>query len=257
MRGRVGVGRPLRRRVNNAFHPCKRHTTGRPNRSEFLRHRPRKPKVRLAHHWNCSFLRLGSFGSLLRYSTPRRGNPKRERPGRAPVNHPRETVQTTRIVDANSGSHLPATFGAAAASIRAIFHLTDPLTIRCTMCADLGAEATGAVVKFRADQHDVRGCSTDLGASHDQAEVLGFGMLTADLQTMSHRRRQARLIAAQTFFDAAFHFSVDARQVRAPSELGKHRRGIAVQLAAQEAQILPSKTSINTIINTRPRPPPP
>jgi hypothetical protein len=45
---------------------------------------------------------------------------------------------------------------------------------------------------------------------------------------------------------------------RAPSESGKHRRGgIAVQLAAQEAQILPSKTSINTIINTRPRPPPP
>jgi len=57
-------------------------------------------------------------------------------------------------VDANSGSHLPATFGAAAASIRAIFHLTDPLTIRCAMCADLGAEATGAFVKFRADQHD-------------------------------------------------------------------------------------------------------
>ena len=44
------------------------------------------------------------------------------------------------VVDANSGSHLPATFGAAAASIRAIFHLTDPLTIRCTMCADLLAQ---------------------------------------------------------------------------------------------------------------------
>jgi len=39
-------------------------------------------------------------------------------------------------------------------------------------------------------------------------------------EQMSHRRRQARLIAAQTFFDAAFHFSVDARHVRAPSESG-------------------------------------
>jgi hypothetical protein len=72
-----------------------------------------------------------------------------------------------------------------AASVHAIFHFADPLTIRGALCADLGAQATGAFVKFRADQHDVRGCSTDLGASHDQAEVLGFGMLTAELQTMS------------------------------------------------------------------------
>lgn len=119
-------------------------------------------------------------------------------------------------MNANSGSHLLATFGAVTASVYAIFHFADPLTICGALCADLGAQATSAFVKFRADQHDVRGCSTDLGASHDQAEVLGFGMLIADLQAMSHRRRQARLIAAQTFLDAAFHFRVDAMHMRAP-----------------------------------------
>src|ERR1700730_18049201 len=34
-------------------------------------------------------------------------------------------------------------------------------------------------------------------------------MLAADLQTMPHRRRQARLITAQIFGDAALHLIVD------------------------------------------------
>jgi hypothetical protein len=114
-------------------------------------------------------------------------------------------VPLGKIVNANSGSHLLATFGAVAARVHAIFHFADPLTIRGTLCADLGGRATGAFVKFRADQHDVRGCSTDLGANHDQAEVLGFGMLTAELQTMSHRRRQARAgLHARTIYSTRF-----------------------------------------------------
>ena len=47
-------------------------------------------------------------------------------------------------------------------------------------------------------------------------EVLGFGMLTADLQTMPHRRRKARLITAQTFGDAALHLIVDQMHRIAP-----------------------------------------
>jgi hypothetical protein len=41
-------------------------------------------------------------------------------------------------------------------------------------------------------------------------------MPTAGLQTVSHRRRQARLIAAQTFLDAAFHFRVGAMHFCVP-----------------------------------------
>jgi hypothetical protein len=100
-------------------------------------------------------------------------------------------------VDVHSGSHLLATFGAATACIRAFPHFTYPLTIRSAFFTDLGAFATGEFVKFRAEKHEMRGCPTNLGASHHQGEVLGFGMLTADLQTMPHRRRKARLITAR------------------------------------------------------------
>jgi hypothetical protein len=109
-----------------------------------------------------------------------------------------------------------AAFGATTASIRAFPHFTYPLTIRGALFADLGACATGEFVKFRAEQHEMSGRPTNLGASHHQGEVLGFGMLTADLQTMSHRRRQARLITAQTFGDAALHLIVDHMHRIAP-----------------------------------------
>jgi hypothetical protein len=87
-----------------------------------------------------------------------------------------------------------AACGAATASIGAFPHLTNPLTIRGALFADFGAFATSEFVKVRAEQHEMRRRPTNLGASHHQGEVLGLGMLTADLQTMTHRRRQARLI---------------------------------------------------------------
>src|ERR1700732_4165836 len=128
----------------------------------------------------------------------------------APISSPAENpcVETE---DAHSGSHLLATFGAATASIGAFPHLTNPLTIRGALFADFGALATGEFVKVRAEQHEMRRRPTNLGASHHQGEVLGLGMLIADLQTMTHRRRQARLITAQTFGYAALHFIVDHR----------------------------------------------
>jgi hypothetical protein len=118
-------------------------------------------------------------------------------------------------VDIHSGSHLLAAFGAAAC-ILAFPHFTYPLTICGALFTDLGACATGEFVKFRAEQHEMRGRPANLGASHHQGEVLGFGMLTADLQTMSHRHRQARLITAQTFGDAALHLIVDRMHRIAP-----------------------------------------
>jgi hypothetical protein len=115
-----------------------------------------------------------------------------------------------------SGSHLLAAFGAAAARIDAFPHFTYPLTIRGALFADHGALATGEFVKFRAEQHEMRGRPAYLGASHHQAEVLGFGMLTTGLQTVSHCCRQARLITAQTFRDAALHLIVDLMHRIAP-----------------------------------------
>jgi hypothetical protein len=112
-------------------------------------------------------------------------------------------------VDAHSGSHLLAACGTATASIGAFPHLTNPLTISGALFADFSAFATGEFVKVRPKQHEMRRRPTKLGASHHQGEMLGFGMLTADLQTMSHRRRQARLITAQTFGYAALHLIVD------------------------------------------------
>jgi hypothetical protein len=66
----------------------------------------------------------------------------------------------------NSGRHLLAAFGAATTSVHAIFHLTDPLTIRGALFTNLGAQATRAFVKSRADQHEMSGRPTHLGASH-------------------------------------------------------------------------------------------
>ena len=74
-------------------------------------------------------------------------------------------------MDAHSGRHLLAAFGAATASIRAFPHFTYPFTIRGALFADLGAFATGEFVKFRAEQHEMRGCPTNLGASHHQGKV--------------------------------------------------------------------------------------
>jgi hypothetical protein len=102
-----------------------------------------------------------------------------------------------------------AACGTATASIGAFPHLTNPLTISGALFTDFGAFATGEFVKVRPKQHEMRRRPTNLGASHHQGEMLGFGMLTANLQTMSHRRRQARLITAQTFGYAALHFIGD------------------------------------------------
>jgi hypothetical protein len=109
-----------------------------------------------------------------------------------------------------------AAFGAAAARIDAFPHFTYPLTIRSASFADLGALATGEFVKFRAEQHEMRGGPTYLGARHHQTEVSGFGMFTAGLQTLSHCRRQAHLITAQTFGDAALHLIADLMHQIAP-----------------------------------------
>jgi hypothetical protein len=130
-----------------------------------------------------------------------------------------------RGADAHSGSHLLAAFGAATASIHAFPHFTYPLTIRGAPFADLGALATGEFVKSRAEEHEMRGGPTNLGASHHQTEVLGFGMLAADLQTVSHRRRQASLITAQTFSDAALHLIVDQMHGIAPFKFAPRPNG--------------------------------
>jgi hypothetical protein len=79
----------------------------------------------------------------------------------------------------------------------------------------------------------MRGRPADLGASHHQAEVLGLGMLTANLQTVSHRRRQARLITAQTFGDAALHLIVDHRI--APFICAQNSRNAASQDSSDRA----------------------
>jgi hypothetical protein len=126
----------------------------------------------------------------------------------------KKTLRTSE--ETHSSSHLLAAFGAATACIRAFPHFTYPLTIRGALFTDFSAFATGEFVKFRAEKHEMRGCPTNLGASHHQGEVLWFGMLTADLQTMAHRRRQARLITAQTFGDAALHLIFDLMHRIAP-----------------------------------------
>jgi hypothetical protein len=55
-----------------------------------------------------------------------------------------------------------ATFGAAAASIRAFFHFTYAVAIRGALFTDFAAQPTRAFVKFRADQHEMRGGSVPL-----------------------------------------------------------------------------------------------
>jgi hypothetical protein len=68
--------------------------------------------------------------------------------------------------------------------------------LRCFPWQDCGREfrqPSSGNFRRSGGKHPRNLSSTDLGASNDQAEMLGFGMLTADLQTMSYRRRQARL----------------------------------------------------------------
>jgi hypothetical protein len=82
----------------------------------------------------------------------------------------KKTLRTSE--ETHSSSHLLAAFGAATACIRAFPHFTYPLTICGALFTDLGALATGEFVKFRAEKHEMRGCPTNLGASHHQGEVL-------------------------------------------------------------------------------------
>jgi hypothetical protein len=42
----------------------------------------------------------------------------------------------------------------------------DSLTIRSALFTDFAAHATGAFVKFRADQNEMSGCPAGLGARH-------------------------------------------------------------------------------------------
>jgi hypothetical protein len=98
-------------------------------------------------------------------------------------------------VVAHSGSHLLAAFGAATARIHAFPRFTYPLTIRGALFADPGACATCEFVKFRAEQHEMRGRPTDLGVLG--AEVLRYAFLVVDSHHLLLADRALRLNLSQ------------------------------------------------------------
>jgi hypothetical protein len=126
-------------------------------------------------------------------------------------------------VDACLSGHLLAAFRTVAACTHAFPHFTDPLTIRGALLANFGTLATSEFVMFRAEQHEMRGCSTGLSTSRHQREVLGFSVLTTGHQTMPDRGREAHLVTKEAFVDAAFHISVNAMNRLAPFILANFR----------------------------------
>ena len=84
-------------------------------------------------------------------------------------------------------AHPPAGVGAAAAGVRAGFHLrivTKPIAVLCAAIAHLRAHRADAAVQWRAAEHKVGARVADGGAVEQQPDVCRLGMLAALPETV-------------------------------------------------------------------------
>lgn len=101
--------------------------------------------------------------------------------------------------------HIPAALGTFLTHLDAFLHIADLLAVRRTGLADLGAQPAQAMRKRRAAELEIRRCLADLGAAHQQPEVLWFDVLAASLEAVVHRGLQADLIAPGAGINAGLH----------------------------------------------------
>ena len=77
------------------------------------------------------------------------------------------------------------------------------------LVANFSAFAADVPLVLGAEMHEMRCRATDIGACHDQREMLLCRVLAADLQAVPHGGRKTYLVVAQAIVDAAFHVRVD------------------------------------------------
>src|SRR5690606_1983491 len=113
---------------------------------------------------------------------------------------------------------LLATRRAFLAGLDALLHALESRTVLRAFAADLGAFAAGMLVMRRADQHEMRRRSADLGARHHQPEMLRRDMFAAFLEAMPHGRAQADRIAVKAIIDAVLHLLGDVVHFGSPRQ---------------------------------------
>jgi hypothetical protein len=87
----------------------------------------------------------------------------------------------------------------------ALFHAGNFVATLGTGSTDFRADAARFGMKRRATQHEVRTRLADFRAVDHQAEVSGFGMLSARFKAMGHRLSQTHTVAVQAFVNALLH----------------------------------------------------
>ena len=134
--------------------------------------------------------------------TPRAG---RRRP---PVDRDRRVPGPAPFVTLRRhGAHPPAGVGAAAAGVRAGFHLrivTEPIAVLCAAIAHLRTDRADAVMQWRAAEHKVGAGVADCGAVEQQPDVRRFRVLPAVLETVGDRF-EADVVAFLAELDALLH----------------------------------------------------
>ena len=101
-----------------------------------------------------------------------------------------ESMPVQTKVDLSShrhASHLPAGISALVADLRASLHLrvfAEVFTFGGALFTNRGAGPTGLGVKSRAANHKVGACLANFCAIDQAANMSGFGMIAARLQTI-------------------------------------------------------------------------
>jgi hypothetical protein len=113
-------------------------------------------------------------------------------------------------MESDSGSvlhtrHFPATLGAFPARLDTFLHIPNLVAILCARVADLGAQGAKTMLKRRASELEIGRGLADLGAAHQQTEVLRFDMFAAGLKAVVQRGLQADLMAMAACIDTGLH----------------------------------------------------
>jgi hypothetical protein len=106
--------------------------------------------------------------------------------------------------------HFSATIRAFPARFGTFLHIPDLVAILRACVADLGAQSTKTMLKRRASELEIGRGLTDLGAAHQQTEVLWFHMFAAGFETVVQRGLQADLMAMAACIDTGLHGVVGA-----------------------------------------------
>jgi hypothetical protein len=113
--------------------------------------------------------------------------------------------------------HLATAFGAGAARLDAIVHVSEPLAFAAAVLTDIGTFGAKMLMMGRADDQDMCAGAADFRTCEHELDMRWPGVFSAEFETMGCAHAKADLVAAQTSVDAGLHFRVGMVHGETPS----------------------------------------